>query len=127
MKKGASTVLIAAAAALMAAAYHTPAPDQTKESEAASAPARTILTAPKETTPGNQESPCKAYREASKNVADSSSYGDALKVWRKFSHHGLTETQPDITYVIALAPDPVHTRLSLHFDRTMEVIQAAAQ
>src|ERR1700740_929308 len=127
MKKGASTVLIAAAAAVMTAAYHTPAPNQGKEPDTESAPARAILAAPKQTAPGAEESPCKAYRDAPGSVADSSSYGDALKVWKKFSHHDLTETQPDITYVIALAPDPIHTRLSLHFDRTMEVIQAAAQ
>ena len=127
MKKGASTVLIAAAAAVMTAAYHTPAPNQGKEPDTESAPARAILAAPKQTAPGAEESPCKAYRDAPGSVADSSSYGDALKVWKKFSHHDLTETQPDITYVIALAPDPIHTNLSLHFDRTMEAIQAAAQ
>lgn len=125
MKKGANTLFIAAAAAVMTAAYHAPAPKQEKAPEIQSAPVTSPRrTASSKTVDTDQVSPCRAYRDAQEGDADSSSYGDGLKVWNKFTQKS---PEPDMRYVIALAPDPVHTRLSLYFDRTMEAIQAAAQ
>ena len=56
--------------------------------------------------------------------------GEARSVINRF--FGLNEPQtlsdrPDVRYAIALAPDPVHTNLSLTFDRQMVAIEQAAQ
>jgi hypothetical protein len=41
--------------------------------------------------------------------------------------HNLAKSGNEINFAIAIVPDPVHTHLSLFFDRTMDAIQQGAQ
>jgi hypothetical protein len=128
MRQGMNTAMIAAAAVVLSAAYYSPAPT--------SQPVPGVVRASAVKTPkvvgkarvSSGTSPCKAYEDPpSPNTADGSSYGDALTLWRQFEHKGMRGTKLDVKFVIALAPDPIHTHLSGYFDRTMDAIQAAAQ
>ena len=125
MKKGANTLFIAAAATVMTAAYHTPFPNQEKLPVNTSATAASAVpAAPSETIARREGSSCRALHRSIEECV--------RKLYLRWRTQGMEEVfhslaQPDMKYVIALAPDPIHTRLSLHFDRTMEAIQAAAQ
>jgi len=109
----------------MGAIFHAPAPTPGILPLIHSAPGGTPPTMSQGVKGDSRSSPCTAYQAAGRN-ADSASYGAALKVWHQFEYPAGVKN-PNITYVIALAPDPIHTQLSLYFDRTMEAIQAAAR
>jgi len=128
MKNTSNTIFIAAAAAIMAVAYRVP-PQTAGTPDAPVAPVISSPAVPSTSAAvsDNQQSPCKAYSEAPKNATAAKSYGDALIVWKRFFGADSSTLLSGVTYVIALAPDPIHTHLSLQFDRTMETIQAAAQ
>ena len=127
MRQGMSTALIAAAAAMVTAAYYARVPNRGTQSGAVGASVSAIPgTAPLPKT-STKSLPCKAYTDAPDGVVDASSYGDGLKLWKQFEQKEMMAANPGVRYVIALAPDPIHTQLSLYFDRTMEAIQAAAQ
>ena len=125
MRQGTNAVLIAGAAVFMGAIFHAPAPTPGILPLIHSAPGGTPPTMSQGVKGDSRSSPCTAYQAAGRN-ADSASYGAALKVWHQFEYPAGVKN-PNITYVIALAPDPIHTQLSLYFDRTMEAIQAAAR
>lgn len=127
MRQRTSTALIAAAAAVMSATYYAAPPSRGAQSDAIRAAVDvTAGTTPKAQAAGTLSS-CKAYMDAaSPDAVDASAYGDALRVWNRFTEKKKTDDNSAINYVIAFAPDPIHTQLSLYFDRTMQAIQAAA-
>jgi hypothetical protein len=69
---------------------------------------------------------CKAYVGLSGSPKESDGDGEAFEVWRKFAR-GDTGQRLNLTFAIALAPDPVHTHLSLAFDRATDAVRAGAQ
>ena len=88
------------------------------------------MTTPPEAVEGAYEGGCTVFaREDPKAPADAIR-GEARSVISRF--FGLKEPQtlrdkPEVRYAIALAPDPIHTNLSLVFDRQMVAIEQAAQ
>lgn len=84
------------------------------------------------------DSVCQAFASSasaagsSEAAPTSSNNGEIAALFDRFLNGGRTasnsETLPEgIRILIATVPDPVHTHLSLQFDRTLEAIQQAAQ
>jgi hypothetical protein len=123
-----STALIAAAVAVLSASYYSAVPSRETQSQVTKASVGVGAGFNQTVQAASSLSRCKAYIDApSPDTPDAASYGDGLKVWNEFTHKEWTDDHSGMNYVIALAPDPIHTQLSLYFDRTMEAIQAAAQ
>jgi hypothetical protein len=123
-----STALIAAAAAVMSASYYSTTPSRETQIDVSKASVDVAAQMNQTVQAAGSVSQYKAYIDApSPDDPNASSYGDALKVWKHFTHKEWTDDHSEMKYVIAVAPDPIHTQLSLYFDRTMEAIQAAAQ
>ena len=122
MRQGMNTALIAAAAVVLSPAHYAPAP--------ANEPLQGVVKASGITAPkvigrseasGGMSSACRAYKDPPKaNTVAASSHADALRLWRQFQHKGMKGAMLDVNFVIALAPDPIHTHLSGYFDRTMD-------
>ena len=128
MRQGMNTALIAAAAVVLSAAHYAPAP--------ANEPLQGVVKASGITAPkviGRSEARSGIPQRAEPIKTTKCEYcccifvRDALRLWRQFQHKGMKGAMLDVKFVIALAPDPIHTHLSGYFDRTMDAIQAAAQ
>jgi hypothetical protein len=128
MRRGTSIVVITAAAAALAVGRYSAVPPEPSfptpplVSTATPKHAADILSTEK----SKETTPCKAYLGLSGSPKESDGDGEAFEVWRKFAR-GDTGQGLNLTFAIALVPDPVHTHLSLAFDRAMAAVQAGAQ
>jgi hypothetical protein len=105
----------------------------------ASSPARDSSTVRAEvkTSPSQkesaEESSCEAFDDASvKNQSSSENDIDSLVEKYLYGVSGKTRLAPNtlpagITLLVVTVPDPIHTHLSLQFDRTLEALQQALQ
>jgi hypothetical protein len=66
---------------------------------------------------------CTAYLDPDAAI-DDENRGEATKVIRRFTGNKVPDS---LEYVIALVPNPRHTRLSMLFDRSIDAIEDAAQ
>ena len=126
-KRGAG-LAITLALAVAAARYSAPAPSAT-QAVTSSAPEAPL-------TPADQHQPtyrggCSAYLSgpATHGYPYDDNEGQAAELISKFLSPANDDLPEPISlnYAIALMPDPVHTNLSLMFDRQIVMIQQAAQ
>ena len=128
MRRGTSVVVMTAAAAALAVGRYSAAPPEPPSP----IPSVVSTTAPKQaadflpTEKSKETIPCKAYVRLSGSTKESDSDGDAFAVWQKFAREDVGQGL-DLNFAIALAPDPIHTHLSLVFDRAMDAVRAGAQ
>jgi hypothetical protein len=142
MRRGTSVVVITAAAAALAVGRYSAAPPEPPSP----IPPVVSTTAPKQSADflpperSREITPCKAYvaprqprihavfrgKGRRSGTEESDGDGDAFAVWQKFARKDAGQ-EFDLSFAIALAPDPVHTHLSLRFDRTMDAVRAGAQ
>jgi hypothetical protein len=118
-------VITAAAAALAVGRYNAVPPEPSSP-----APPLVSTASPKQaadilsTEKSKETTPCKAYVELSGSPKESDGDGEAFEVWRKFAR-GDTGQGLNLSFAIALMPDPVHTHVSLAFDRAKATVQGA--
>ncbi len=128
MRRGTSVVVITAAAAALAVGRYSAAPPEPPSP----IPPVVSTTAPKQaeqfspTEKSKEIIQCKAYVRSSSSTKGTDNDGDAFAVWQKFVREDIGQGLK-LNFAIALAPDPVHTHLSLVFDRAMDAVRAGAQ
>jgi hypothetical protein len=128
---GFAAVLVAA---VTAAHFVTTPASRVQVSEAGSAPLVQKHRHPPRHESAVYKGGCSAFLSpgGDSTLPEDENRGVATEVLNKFfgtdTSNNDTDTLPrGVHYVVALAPDPVHTNLSLMFDREMVMIQQAAQ
>ncbi len=84
---------------------------------------RQVILAAASATPGPEKDGSADASEVLNSALCTALYGDGNPCALK----GRTNAQPEIEAVIAILPDPIHTHLSLRFDRSVDALIAAAQ
>ena len=134
MAKGSTGFAAVLVAAVTAAHFVTTPASRVQVSEAGSAPLVQKHRHPRRHASAAYKGGCSAFLPpgGDSTLPEDENRGVATEVLNKF--FGTDTLSNDVAtlprgvhYVVALAPDPVHTNLSLMFDREMVMIQQAAQ
>jgi hypothetical protein len=109
-----------------------PSPESSKSEPKTQVTKPAVISKPGRATMGKPHS-CTAYeleegkKRESSNDADQGAATAVIDRFFGISNPTKLQDKRHVRYAIALAPDPLHTELSMMFDREMEVIQQAAQ